>query len=208
MTSNQISYKSEILRKGIHLLSIVLPLTYYFLDRFTGLVVLSFYTILVIFIDIFSKPNYPLNNIIDRYLGTLIRPHEKDPRWWKLNGASWITFSALICFYFFPIDIAFTSFIVIIFGDPAAALIGRRFGRIKIFNKSLEGFLAFIIAGFFVVFILNNLGFGDSNYLFYSSICLIIAGIVESITDVIKIDDNLAVPVSFNLAYLLLDKVI
>jgi dolichol kinase len=73
------------------------------------------------------------------------------------------------------------------FGDMSAALVGKRFGRIRISNgKSLEG----CIAEFIVDLILAILLLGNP---FISLLMAFTATYVE--TTFVKIDDNLAIPI-------------
>ncbi|HRK60402.1 MAG TPA: phosphatidate cytidylyltransferase, partial [Candidatus Kapabacteria bacterium] len=89
----------------------------------------------------------------------MLRAHETRDDRLLLNGASWVLIAAFLCILFLPQSIAITAFSILIVSDTAAALIGRKLGRHKFFDKSVEGTAAFIISAIGVVvavwFILN-----------------------------------------------------
>jgi dolichol kinase len=89
--------------------------------------------------------------------GFLLRQHEVDTGKKNLNGATYVLISALICVIIFPKIFFVTAFTILIISDSLAALIGRKFGRHKLFAKSLEGTLAFFIsASIVILFTLQN----------------------------------------------------
>ena len=58
-------------------------------------------------------------------------------------GSTYMMASSLIVFLFFEKEVAILALLYIAVGDPLAGTLGKRFGRIKIGSKSLEGTLAF-----------------------------------------------------------------
>lgn len=76
------------------------------------------------------------------FFGPIARDHEH----YKINSATWYGTALMV--------LAFTAFgpggvlglLALAVGDPAAGIIGRRYGRIRIGGKSLEGSLAFALA--------------------------------------------------------------
>jgi len=74
----------------------------------------------------------------------------------RLTGASYFMIGALITTAAFPKEIAMLAILLLAFGDPAASAIGRWRGRVRIWNKSLEGDLAcfvscLIVGGVFIL---------------------------------------------------------
>jgi dolichol kinase len=64
------------------------------------------------------------------------------------KGAIFFLVSSLIVSSFFQQNIALASIAILSFGDPVSGLIGRHFGKIKIFSiKNVEGTLLGILAG-------------------------------------------------------------
>lgn len=178
-----------------------MPVFYYFNSKELTLILIGILTIITILVDILSKPGMVLNGFIDKYLGFMIRSHEKSKKWWRLNGASWITISASIVFALFPKFIAITSFFILIIADLTAALVGRRFGKIKIkrFKKTFEGSSAFFISSALICLLMGY--FHNASiyfYLFGFAACLLTT-IAELVSKRYKIDDNLLIPLTFSI---------
>jgi dolichol kinase len=100
----------------------------------------------------------------------------------------------------FPRHLAITGFaVLIIISDIAAALIGRKFGRNRLFTKSWEGTSAFIVSAFLVVTVIGNLLNAPWTYFAFGFIGAIVAGFAEAASAYLKIDDNFSIPVSIGL---------
>lgn len=195
---NNISYTQELLRKTIHLCSLSLPIAYIFI---TKEIILSFILpllILALLIDILSKVNPTFKAFYYKYFGSMLRPHEKSDKF-LLNGASWVLISAFLVFLIFPKIIAIISFTILIISDLSAALIGRRFGKHKLFDKSWEGTSAFMITGIIVVFIYYYTLQAPISLLIFGSLGAIFAGFIEAASVTLKMDDNLSIPLSVGL---------
>lgn len=76
--------------------------------------------------------------------GPVAHPHEAH----RVNSATWYA-TALLILALLDIHVAsLVALLVLGYGDPMAAIIGRRFGRTKLVNgRSLEGTTAFVVAG-------------------------------------------------------------
>lgn len=94
---------------------------------------------------------------------------------------------ATLYIFSFNMAIASTGILMLLLGDSASTLVGRRFGRHKLpFNKlkSIEGSLAFLIVGFLSAFTLLPI------------IPSIIGALVGTLTEAYSpIDDNITVPI-------------
>ena len=194
-----ISYSQEILRKGIHLLSLSIPIVYVFVDKGFAMTVLLLMAITAVLLDVLSKRIPFFNNLIYGNFGSMLRKHERKKKKFVLNGASWVLISAVITVFIFPKIIAVTAFIILIVCDIAAALIGRKWGRHKLFNKSWEGTSAFIISGFIVVAIVGTVFNAPFGFFVAGVLASIISGFVEAMSKKLKIDDNLSIPISFGI---------
>ncbi len=198
---SNISYKQEILRKGIHLASLSIPVSYIFFTQENMLSVLVPATILFIIFDLLSQNVRFFIDLMLKYFGKILRPHEKKGKG-LFNGATWVLISATICVLAFPKIITITGFTILIISDICAALIGRRFGKHGFFDKSWEGTIAFIISAIAIIFIYYNMFNLPFSYLVIGVIAATIGGFVEAISKVIKIDDNLSIPISVGLVML------
>jgi dolichol kinase len=200
-----IDYRYEIVRKGIHLFSLSIPVIYYFITRRLALCLLLPLTAGFIIIDMARYYVPVVSQWFYKWFGWLLRRHETDIKKKRLNGASNVLISALLCVLIFPKVIAINAFTILIISDTTAALLGRRFGRHRFLGKSLEGSLAFFISAVIVILIAPKVSGIPMEY----AIGIIAGGIgtvVEALP--IKIDDNISIPltVGFSLwcLYLLL----
>ncbi|WP_448587698.1 diacylglycerol/polyprenol kinase family protein [Thermocrinis sp.] len=96
----------------------------------------------------------------------------------------WLNLGVFLSFLFFPKDCAAAGIVLTAVGDGFAGLIGYHFGKIKIGEKSLEGFMAFFISS--SVALLPLLG--------SSAILVAFVGAVVEILPK-RIDDNFLLPI-------------
>jgi len=178
-----ISWKGELCRKGIHLTSLSIPIGFFILNSVVVKVIL---VAAAAFSLIFDLTRIFGNGFLKRYLdmvfGFIMRPREEK----RLSGSTTILTAALAVYLIFDLSIAAASMIIIVIGDTAAAIIGRRYGRIKFKNKSLEGSLAFIIFSSLGVYLVPNLSFQIGLF------GAVIGAVIEALP--IAIDDNITVP--------------
>ena len=85
------------------------------------------------------------NRLLMRLFGPVAHPHEHH----QINSATWYATSLVALAALFQPVVAVVALVVLGVGDPAAALVGRRWGRVRLVHgRSLEGTLAFFFAGF------------------------------------------------------------
>ncbi len=180
-----LSWKGELCRKGIHLLSLFMPLCYFLLEpkeMYIGLCLMLALFGVYDLLRFFGHKS--IKNFLDRYFGFLIRPRENK----GFSGATTIVLAGLLVYLLFDLKVAAASMIIIVIGDTSAAVIGRRFGRIKFRSKSLEGTLAFIAASALVVILAPDLPYGVA----FAGV--LIGALVELLP--LYIDDNITVPLA------------
>ena len=97
-----IDYKSEILRKAIHLFSLSIPIVYYFITKELALRILVPLTIFSLLLDYGRYYSKPLAEIINKIFGIIMRKHEFDSKKKNLNGATYVLISAVIVVLIFP----------------------------------------------------------------------------------------------------------
>ena len=129
-----IDYKSEVLRKTIHLFSLSIPTVYYFITKELALSILVPLTIFSLLVDYGRYYSKPLAEIINKFFGIIMRKHEFDAKKKNLNGATYVLISAVIVVLIFPKVFVVTAFAVLIIGDISAALVGRKYGKTKFHN--------------------------------------------------------------------------
>ncbi|MCZ6701543.1 MAG: SEC59/DGK1/VTE5 family protein [Ignavibacteria bacterium] len=187
-----IDYKDELVRKLIHLTSMLIPIIYYFIPKLDALVVLGSLVIFAITLDLSRYFSPQIAKVFYKIFGFLLRKHEVDKEKKNLNGATYILISAFIGVFIFPKVIFITAFSILIIGDSMAALIGRKYGKNKFLFKSLEGTLTFFISSCIVVLFVPKVRYFQEEYLF-GFIVAFIGAITENISYKF-VDDNLSIP--------------
>lgn len=184
-------YSEDILNKPIrylwHLLGgLLLPAIYYFTDKKISLIVFGIFFTLFFLAD-FIRLHYPrLNEWVFRHVKTIIKEEERN----RFSGNPYYISGAFLSVLLFEKGIAIASLCFVACGDLAASIIGKRYGRIKIRGKSLEGGLGSLIACFLIGIILLvlklKLSFG----------ILLIGALTASIVELFSPGrrDNLTVP--------------
>lgn len=198
--------KYELYRKSIHLSSSVIPLSYFYIERDTEIILLSVMFITALAIDVARINSAGFRSLYDNFLGKILRHHETDKGGNSFTGGTYIVLAFLMCAILFPKQVAIASMLVVVFADSMAAIAGIHLGRIRIgIGKTLEGSVAFLAAGIAIVLLMAELTTEGMN---------IIAGIaavfVTAVAELIpvKIDDNIVIPLVFGFSYLIISKFI
>jgi dolichol kinase len=191
------SYGTELLRKGIHLSSLSIPIVYYFISRQTALAILVPLTLAFLVSDVARLFSPVVGRMYHRYFGFLLRAHERNDRGRRLNGASYVLLSATLCVLAFPKVIFLTAFSILIVSDTSAALIGRKFGRHPFLRKSLEGTTAFFLSALLVVLLAPKVEYLPLEYLI-GTVAALLGSLVEAVS--VGIDDNLSIPITIGAA--------
>ena len=192
-----IQYRDELFRKLIHLISLSIPIVYYFITEESAAIILGVLAALALIIDLSRYFHPKTGKIFYKIFGFLLREHELDHKKKNLNGATYVLISALISVLIFPKVIFISAFSILIISDSAAALVGRKFGKRKFLSKSLEGTLTFFVSACIVILFTPKVGGFFEEYLI-GFIAAFIGAIVENISFKL-IDDNLSIPLSVGL---------
>lgn len=155
------------------------------------------------FMDILRRVSDRWNErFVQKMFGKISRPGEAH----RIPSATWYVLALTLGVWLLPKHAIAVGALVLAFGDPMAALVGRRFGRLKLVGeKSLLGSLAFagvatgVVAGFAWLVIpgqglLGGLGLGAATGL---------AGALAELLST-RLDDNLTIPLAAGLVALLL----
>ena len=175
----------EYIRKGIHLLNLVIPLSYFyvFTEKWEFLIILSLITLCFIVIDI-SRHFVPLiKSIFSFFFNKMLREHELKG---KLTGATWVMIASCISIALFSKPVAILSLIYMSLGDTAAGLVGQKYGKHRIGTKTWEGFAGGLVVCIIIAINYNML----PKYIAFSG--AFFAMIMEILP--IPLDDNFKIP--------------
>ncbi|MCX8051442.1 MAG: dolichol kinase [Chlorobi bacterium] len=197
--ADDISFGAELLRKGIHLLSLSIPIGYALMSKGRALSILIPLTLVFVIADVLIHWSEPVRSLAMRIVGPLLRPHERRQDRMLLNGASYVLIGACITIAIFPKLIAVTALAILIVSDISAAIIGRRYGRHRLFDKTLEGTLAFFVAALIVIGVIGSLYRLAAVYYIVAAIAAAVGAIVENISIRLKMDDNISIPLSIGI---------
>ena len=140
---------NEYLRKLIHSCNLFIPLAYLilFTDKLQMVSILIVLSLICLFIDVARHKIRWIRLIFETLFGNMLRSHEMDG---KLTGATWVMIGSVITIALFSKPVAIISLIFMSLGDTAAGLIGQKFGKHKVGDKSWEGFFAGLVVCFIV----------------------------------------------------------
>lgn len=146
-----IPFAAELGRKALHLLALVVPLGMALLGQRLSLLILLPLSLLAVGADVLRAHSDGFAAVINRIFGPLMREEERPPVGSRvvINGASWVLVTATVLVLVFPVAIAVPAFVMFMVSDAAAALIGRRYGRMHWGNsaRTVEGSAAFLLVG-------------------------------------------------------------
>jgi dolichol kinase len=189
-----IDYKVELLRKSIHLCSLSISIVYYFVTRELALMILVPIALLSLIIDLVRYYSVTVSKLFYSIFGFMLREHEVNKKKKTLTGATYVLLAAALVVAVFPKAFVIPAIAVLILGDIAAALIGRKFGRHKFLAKSLEGTLAFFIVGCLVILVTPKIQNLPAEYLI-GFIAVAVGAIAENVSYGWA-DDNLTIPIT------------
>ncbi len=214
--------REEIQRKLLHLVALLMPIGILFgpawsFPRLLMPVLLFTLFSVSLIVEIYRFHNPFVQKLVLNAFGSMMRSEE---RCCKISGSTWIIGAAFLCSVLFSHhrDISFMALTLFILGDAMAALVGIRFGRIKIGKKSLEGSLAcfgICVILFFAVFplvpgLLNAWG-GRAPMGAILAVSLVITAfelVPLKFSRGLTINDNIAVPVIAGYTMIFLERLL
>lgn len=174
----------EFIRKSVHLVSILIVLIYEFFGKEAVLWVLVSFLVTMLFLDYFRLEH----NLKIPFFYTMYRESEAN----RFGGHIFFSLGAITAIAFCSKEIAYTAVLMTTFGDMAATLVGKFYGKKRVFyrifknDKSIEG----SASEFIIDFLIGMLILGNP---LISLVMAYFATLTE--TAVSKIDDNLVVPI-------------
>lgn len=135
-----------------------------------------------------------VNALVMKVFNPVAHPHEVQ----RVNSATWYTTALLLLASTQSTLLCVTGVVVLGIGDPIAALVGRRFGRVKLLHgRSLEGTVAFAVSATlatFVAFMLFHPSLGVPMALGLAAAASIAGALAELLS--LRVDDNFSIPLS------------
>ncbi len=127
-----------------------------------------------------------VNRWVVSHLGVILKEEER----YRLTGTTYLLLSSLAVFLLFEKYVAIASLLFLSIGDLMATVIGGKYGRRIVFNKSLEGSLACLATCLLIGMLMTRLS--PTMVLPVAVVGAASATIVELLP--IPIDDNLTIP--------------
>ena len=129
--------------------------------------------------------------LMDRVFHRVARPRERK----EINSASWYTLALTLSYFLMPLRAVEVGVLVLAFADPAASLVGKRWGRAKLFReKSWLGTAAFTVTAALVSFGFVSLVLPTTALawrLALSAVAAVVGAAAEVFSD--RLDDNFTV---------------
>ncbi len=135
-----------------------------------------------------------INGVLMRIFSAVAHPHER----YRVNSSTWYSMALLALALFMEPLACSLAVVVLATSDPAAAVIGRRWGRRRLTSgRTLEGSLAFVATGTLASLAVMTLYFDNLSpgaMILYALGASIPGAIVEVYSE--RIDDNFSIPMA------------
>lgn len=159
--SPALSYGAELRRKALHFTALGFPVGILLVRRPVAIPILLAFAAVGVALDVARQRVPVVKRLMLSAVGSIMRPEEIPPPGGPLvlNGAVWMCVAAAACGILFPAPVAAAALIMQQMGDAAAAVVGRRYGRVRWpgQRKTLEGSLALAATAFASAWLLSLL---------------------------------------------------
>lgn len=183
----------EVLRKGIHFGSVIIPITAVFVSRMEMVLFLTAAALAMVLIDIVRSRNKVFRSFFLGLFGKVLRGKEQEG---GMTASTVLMASAALTILLFRTEIAVSALVFLSIGDSLAALIGKRFGRTKLVSgRTLEGSLAALLGC--LVFAIPLMQLSAARGWSLSPTGLAFGALAATIAELFEVplDDNLRIPV-------------
>ena len=183
----------ELRRKSIHLLGLIFPILYVFTMRHTAIVAVGVLLAIALGIELLKVFLPAFRAMFMRIFSPMLRSQEQKG---GLTGATYYLIGSFLCILLFDKTLAIVCLCFLTLGDLFAALIGKQWGRIKLFSrKSLEGSLACFIVCAAIALLIG-----------LHPVVAIVGALVATLIELLPtgVDDNVTIPLISGLAMHLL----
>lgn len=143
-------------------------------------------------LDFVRLKNPGVNRLAVKLLGPILRKSELE----SFSGLPFYAMGCALSIYFFQKDIALMSVFFLVFADPAASLVGVKFGKDQILpNKTLQGTLACFFVSYAIVTAYTWQMPVAGGVLLAFAFFGALAAAVGELFSAFNIDDNFTIPV-------------
>ncbi len=137
-------YAMEILRKGVHFGSLIIPAAAIFVPRMEMVLILAAVAFGMLIVDIIRSRNKVFRKFFMGLFGKVLRGKEQDG---GMTASTVLMASAALTILLFRTEIAVSALVFLSVGDSFAALVGKKFGRtVLVSGRTLEGSLAALLS--------------------------------------------------------------
>ena len=180
--------RDEIIRKIIHLFTLVIPVGYMILPKGTVLLILSLASLVAVCVELARFRWFGFSRWFCRITGNLLREHERS----DLTGATYLLVGSFLTILFFDKSIALTALLFLIVSDAFGALVGKIWGRHFIYeDKTLEGSVVFLFTALAIVFFIHD------GHVMVGLIGVAVGFLIDVFGK--RVDDNLTIPLGSGL---------
>lgn len=190
-------YLDEVLRKAVHLGSIVFPVAAVLFERTPLVLALAAISLALLLFDYLKARNEPFKNLFMAVFGRMLRHREEQG---GMTASTIVVASAALTILIFRTEIAVAALVFLSLGDSAAALVGRHCGRISLVSgRTLEGslaaFNACLLASIGLMVLRPEMGWDlTPTALLAGSLAATLAELFD-----LPLDDNLRIPLAAGL---------
>jgi len=186
MQNDLLDNRAEILRKSIHIMCSVLPLSYlYFFSREQIIYISGFISIGFVLAELLRNFSIKGQRYFIFIFKPLLREDEKEK---KITGATFLFVSLTLIFIFFDKSTAIPAALILTIADSFAAIFGKKLGRRRFLNKTVTGSITFFLLGNVILFIFLP------ELKLLNLVVITILTFIEAFT--LPLSDNLTLPIS------------
>lgn len=185
----------QILRKLWHvgMMSTVTFLYAFILSQKTALILIAAVGGPMVLFDFLRLKWKRLNRASVKLWGPLMRKQE----FGSLSGMAYFITALFLIVLCFPKPVAILSILCLAIGDPAACIVGIKYGHdILIKGKSLQGAVACFIACSLTNFVILSLYGLSSEYVLFVSVVVGMAATMAEVLSAKTLDDNFIMPIT------------
>ena len=130
------------------------PILALFIPKGTLLITLGAITAIFVTWEIVRFISPSVNRWMVSHLGVILKREEG----FRPTGSTYLLLASLIVFLLFEKYVAIASLLFLSIGDLMATVIGEKFGKRRVFNKSLEGSLACLVSCLLIGMVMTRVG--------------------------------------------------